>query len=219
MSVKDQGHKHKWQRRVRDWLAMPQSGSAPHHRVTQLDLSSHNTDRDAWVAVDGVVYNVTPFLLHHPGGRRSILEHAGKDISAVFKANHRSFEAHECIGSCRVGVLISDEELARGADAVLRDANNSGLFRGVDAGTLRAAALEASTHNDEVSSPKTEVHALNALFDTLEPDDGDRVALARVTELLRALECTPEEMRSVLDSFSDDRITRTQFCAAFSTLS
>ena len=28
---------------------------------------------DAWLSLDGIVYNVTPYLKHHPGGKDKLL--------------------------------------------------------------------------------------------------------------------------------------------------
>ena len=44
-------------------------------------LASHNTEEDAWMAVDGMVYEITYYIRIHPGGRDVLLEHLGTDAS------------------------------------------------------------------------------------------------------------------------------------------
>ena len=70
------------------------------------DVAKHNTASDAWVIVDGRVYDITSFLGSHPGGLAVTEEYLGTDISAVVRSLdvHRhsttAFELleHYCIG-------------------------------------------------------------------------------------------------------------------------
>ena len=41
-------------------------------------IASHNSSDSCWVIVNDIVYDVTDFLDHHPGGSNSILRYAGK---------------------------------------------------------------------------------------------------------------------------------------------
>lgn len=47
-------------------------------------VQKHNTSRDAWTALDGIVYNITPYLRFHPGGQKELLRAAGRDGTKLF---------------------------------------------------------------------------------------------------------------------------------------
>ncbi|KAK1714154.1 cytochrome b5-like heme/steroid binding domain-containing protein, partial [Colletotrichum lupini] len=48
----------------------------------------HRTIDDCWMAIHGVVYDITSFLPNHPGGKAILLKNAGKDASEAFDAVH-----------------------------------------------------------------------------------------------------------------------------------
>jgi len=52
------------------------------------DVAKHNKPDDCWISVHGKVYNVTPFLDEHPGGKKVLLREAGKVRSTFIKAFH-----------------------------------------------------------------------------------------------------------------------------------
>jgi len=56
---------------------------------TLEEVAQHKTEQDCWVAVNGQVLAVTPFLKNHPGGKQAILLYAGKDASAEFNMLHK----------------------------------------------------------------------------------------------------------------------------------
>jgi len=53
-------------------------------RVTPSMLKQHNTRQDAWTAINGKVYNVTPYLAFHPGGEKELMRVAGRDGTKLF---------------------------------------------------------------------------------------------------------------------------------------
>jgi cytochrome b involved in lipid metabolism len=53
-------------------------------RYTLEDLKEHKTQEDAWTAIQGKVYNITPYLKFHPGGVKDLMRCAGKDGTRLF---------------------------------------------------------------------------------------------------------------------------------------
>jgi len=54
------------------------------------DVAKHSTDADAWIVIDGKVYDVTKFAKVHPGGAGILRLYAGKDATTEFFAMHRA---------------------------------------------------------------------------------------------------------------------------------
>ncbi|KAL5359280.1 hypothetical protein BJX96DRAFT_174218 [Aspergillus floccosus] len=82
-----------------DWAALTanpkhnlRGANVPPHpiRVTPSMLKAQNGRKgtDAWTSYQGKVYNITPYLPFHPGGKGELLRGAGKDSGQLF------FEIH-----------------------------------------------------------------------------------------------------------------------------
>jgi predicted heme/steroid binding protein len=56
--------------------------------VTLSELSKHNKPDDCWVAIRGVVYDLTSFAKEHPAGKGPIHFYAGKDATETFDSIH-----------------------------------------------------------------------------------------------------------------------------------
>jgi cytochrome b involved in lipid metabolism len=59
--------------------------------VDSAELSMHNSLTDCWVLYDGEVYDVTGYLLQHPGGSQAIAAYCGKDdgsFKQAFEGQH-----------------------------------------------------------------------------------------------------------------------------------
>jgi cytochrome b involved in lipid metabolism len=53
-------------------------------RIPPSVLKTHNKKDDAWTAINGKVYNVTPYLSFHPGGQKQLMRVAGRDGTKLF---------------------------------------------------------------------------------------------------------------------------------------
>ena len=57
--------------------------------VTAEELAQHSTEDDCWVAIQGIIYNLTDFAEEHPAGAQSIHDLGGQDGTEAFLAIHQ----------------------------------------------------------------------------------------------------------------------------------
>ncbi|RFU24909.1 hypothetical protein B7463_g11426, partial [Scytalidium lignicola] len=95
----------------------PATLSVPDKKYSLAEIAKHNTKDDLWVAVKGVVLDLTNWSHLHPGGVPSLLSQAGKDASEPFLQLHeedviRKYAAAQVIGSVegQEVTLEKDEE-------------------------------------------------------------------------------------------------------------
>jgi len=88
---------------------MQQRKTSPARVIAIAELGAHNVSSDAWIALDGVVYDVTDFLGDHPGGPEILDDHFGTDATEAFTGDefHQHSEAAKELlkGLPRIGVL------------------------------------------------------------------------------------------------------------------
>lgn len=77
-------------------------------RVTPSELECHNTPSDAWTAIEGRVYNITPYMRFHPGGKRELMRVAGRDGTALYYKTHAWVNIDAVLGHAVVGVLVRE---------------------------------------------------------------------------------------------------------------
>ena len=58
--------------------AAKQQAGTPQKQFTRQEVEKHDKEDDCWIVVDGKVYDATSVLAWHPGGKASIMPHAGK---------------------------------------------------------------------------------------------------------------------------------------------
>jgi len=52
-----------------------------------MEIAKHDKIDDCWIVIHGIVYDVTKFLIYHPGGN-TIMEGAGGDCTEIWESNH-----------------------------------------------------------------------------------------------------------------------------------
>jgi len=66
----------------------PKAFSIPEKEFTLEEVKKHNKKDDLWIAVKGVVLDLTNWVDEHPGGPQALYTHAGKDASEEFEMLH-----------------------------------------------------------------------------------------------------------------------------------
>ncbi|KAI8070055.1 cytochrome b5-like heme/steroid binding domain-containing protein [Gongronella butleri] len=84
-----------------DLRGVPQLG-----RYTLEDLKEHKSLEDAWTAIHGKIYNITPYMKFHPGGVKDLLRVAGRDGTRLFMLTHAWVNAEFMLDKCLVGFLV-----------------------------------------------------------------------------------------------------------------
>jgi len=74
--------------------AIPEDALVPADTFTLEELSAHNTPEDCWVAIDGTVYDITPFPPEHPTGSEAVTRWCGQDASQGFATKNDSGGSH-----------------------------------------------------------------------------------------------------------------------------
>lgn len=82
-------------------------------RFSWEEIKNHNLEDDAWVVVNGSVFDVTKFASIHPGGREFILQHAGQDVTGVMiqeDIHIHSDAAYSLLSTYKVGKTIVSKD-------------------------------------------------------------------------------------------------------------
>ncbi len=73
--------------------------------MSREELAQHASPEDAWGALHGRVYNLTPYLRFHPGGVAVLTKAAGRDMTDLFNKYHPWVNAAALMERCLIGRL------------------------------------------------------------------------------------------------------------------
>mmetsp|Transcript_20174 Transcript_20174/g.35882 ORF Transcript_20174/g.35882 Transcript_20174/m.35882 type:complete len:462 (+) Transcript_20174:77-1462(+) len=85
----------------------------PNHVMHPSELQKHASASSLWVAIDGVVLDLTAWFKNHPGGSELLLQRAGREISEAYYAQHKDLSnvmAHLHCGIAIVGILSVEDD-------------------------------------------------------------------------------------------------------------
>lgn len=74
-------------------------------KISQEELAQHNTRNSLWMAVDGNVYDLTAYMVRHPGGISKLFEGAGQDATELFQYYHPWVNHKHLVGKLQIGYL------------------------------------------------------------------------------------------------------------------
>ncbi|RKP34224.1 cytochrome b5-like heme/steroid binding domain-containing protein [Dimargaris cristalligena] len=74
--------------------------------ITMEEVKKHKSDDDCWTVIYGKVYNLTPYLKFHPGGKKELMRVAGRDGTKLFTYTHSWVNIDSLMGECIVGYLV-----------------------------------------------------------------------------------------------------------------
>lgn len=75
-------------------------------RISAAEVSDHCSDNDAWIVLNGVVWDVSGFASVHPGGEDVIIQHYGRDGSETYNDLHSPGLVDKFLGrEKQVGIL------------------------------------------------------------------------------------------------------------------
>jgi cytochrome b involved in lipid metabolism len=94
--------------------------------ISEEELARNAETNRAWVAIDGIVYDLTPFLFEHPGGMQILRPWLGKDATAAFAKAGHSPEARALMLNFRIGRLPSAQNRPIPALAPMREKRRPG---------------------------------------------------------------------------------------------
>eukprot|EP00850_Spirogloea_muscicola_P018364 SM000167S02977 [mRNA] locus=s167:224212:226219:- [translate_table: standard] len=99
-----------------DWLRLVQNspdlaglqGMPVGRKIKPDEVKLHRTEDDAWTIWRGKVYNISPYMRFHPGGRDMLIKGAGRDCTTLFNKYHSWVNADFLLEKCLIGMLDAE---------------------------------------------------------------------------------------------------------------
>lgn len=93
-------------------------GASNKRKIPMSEVQQHASIGDSWMVVKGRVFNITPYMDYHPGGKAELMKGVGRDATALFDEIH-PWISLDMLERLQVGLL----------DKSLRLPSMSSIFR------------------------------------------------------------------------------------------
>lgn len=101
-----------WLAILATWAAgsrAPGSAAGANRQISLEEVAQHAAAENCWMAINGAVYDITPYLPDHPSNPRIVLPWCGKEASEAYRTKTRgrphSAEADTLLEKYRIGVV------------------------------------------------------------------------------------------------------------------
>eukprot|EP00180_Rhodochaete_pulchella_P000202 Plantae.Rhodophyta-Rhodochaete_pulchella.ctg1140.p3 GENE.Plantae.Rhodophyta-Rhodochaete_pulchella.ctg1140~~Plantae.Rhodophyta-Rhodochaete_pulchella.ctg1140.p3 ORF type:complete len:160 (+),score=33.24 Plantae.Rhodophyta-Rhodochaete_pulchella.ctg1140:40-480(+) len=95
--------------------------------VSMLEVKKHTSRKSTWMVIHDKVYDVTSFLVDHPGGEDILLDSAGRDATREFEDVGHSSDARKQLDELYLAPLrpMTDDEKAIAEEDAKRKGDSS----------------------------------------------------------------------------------------------
>jgi Cytochrome b5-like Heme/Steroid binding domain len=81
------------------------TGSGASVVLSAAEVAKHNSSSDCWLIIENKVYDVSKYLISHPGGRAVIIQYCGTEATHAFETVNHSRIARIHLDSIYLGDL------------------------------------------------------------------------------------------------------------------
>lgn len=147
-----------------DWIRLGNSGidltgvGGIPRVVTLTELANHNKQTDAWIAIRGVVFNVTRYMDFHPGGVDELMRGVGKDATKLFENVHSWVNYQSILQKCVVGKLSRGASSTSSASLTMEKlVTNTNNRSSVTFGLNRSSAAQKTVGENSSDVPNVNI--------------------------------------------------------------
>eukprot|EP00756_Hemistasia_phaeocysticola_P017117 Hpha_TRINITY_DN15519_c3_g13::TRINITY_DN15519_c3_g13_i1::g.105110::m.105110/K00326/E1.6.2.2; cytochrome-b5 reductase len=91
---------------LRDWgMSLMKTPDRRRRPVSKAEVMQHGVMGDMWMVFKGMVYDVSAFALHHPGGSEVLLPVAGRDCTVMYNKYHPWVQFDAMLAKHAIGPL------------------------------------------------------------------------------------------------------------------
>lgn len=69
------------------------------------EIGKHKDEKSCWMVIHNKVYDITEFIVEHPGGEEILMELAGEDATESFEDVGHSTDARDILNDYYIGEL------------------------------------------------------------------------------------------------------------------